>query len=329
MADEPRYPDEIRIPITIKLPWSARMTREGKPWARDARGRDWPEYRGRPTFPIDQLPHGFAPGTIAIYQPGDGRRVTDWFAAMDDAMRAEGGRAETAVRLIADRKPGRNAGENGNPETSMLDQDAFDRGIASSPHDGAIRIPDDHDSHLRATPLLDSFGMAIHGASGSIAQTPEAFSAAFFFQRGREDASLYADAVAKWRSSKAVESMSDNGQSMADAAAAGFAFDRFLLDISLRNTPLRRFGQQGLWDVQRHHSKAIMPEFREAASIYIGIYAAAAGIPRDMIQEIQDDYASLNSQFSNQKMDGTYRALPEVNVGNVNIGYNLVLDKRI
>ena len=48
-----------------------------------------------------------------------------------------------------------------------------------------------------------------------------------------------------------------------------------------------------------------------------------------MIQDLQDDYATLNSQFSNQKMDDTYRALPEINVRNVNIGYDLVMEKRV
>ena len=68
MADEPRYADEIRIPISITLPWSGKLTREGKPWPRDARGRDRPSHRGRPVFPIDQLPIGFAPGINEIYR---------------------------------------------------------------------------------------------------------------------------------------------------------------------------------------------------------------------------------------------------------------------
>ncbi len=68
MADEPRYADEIRIPISMTLPWSGKLTREGKPWPRDARGRDWPSHRGRPVFPINQLPIGFAPGTNEIYR---------------------------------------------------------------------------------------------------------------------------------------------------------------------------------------------------------------------------------------------------------------------
>ena len=68
MADEPRYPDEIRIPISFTVPWSGKLTREGKPWPRDKHGRDWPSRRGRPVFPINELPKGFAPGTSDIYR---------------------------------------------------------------------------------------------------------------------------------------------------------------------------------------------------------------------------------------------------------------------
>ncbi len=74
MADEPRYSDEIRIPISMTLPWSGKLTLGGKPWPQDARGRDWPEGRdGQPEFPIDLLPVGFAPGTNEIYHTADER----------------------------------------------------------------------------------------------------------------------------------------------------------------------------------------------------------------------------------------------------------------
>ena len=110
MADETRYHDELRIPISITLPWSGKLTREGKPWPRDRLGRDWPSHRGRPVFPIDLLPVGFAPGTNEIYRPvspEDRRTVPQQFAAMDNAMWAEIDRArraagDGAVRRVAD-----------------------------------------------------------------------------------------------------------------------------------------------------------------------------------------------------------------------------------
>ena len=68
MADEPRYSDELRIPISITLPWSGRRTPAGRPWPKNAQGRDWSSRRSEPVFPIDQLPHGSAPGTSPIYK---------------------------------------------------------------------------------------------------------------------------------------------------------------------------------------------------------------------------------------------------------------------
>ena len=76
MADEARYSDEIRIPISFTLPWSGRFTPNGHPWPIDAKGREWPsDNRGDPEFPIDLLPKGFAPGTNSVYAEEDGRRV--------------------------------------------------------------------------------------------------------------------------------------------------------------------------------------------------------------------------------------------------------------
>ena len=104
MADEPRYSDELRIPVTVTLPWSGRLTSHGGFWPQDAKGRDWPAGRdGEPTFPVDLLPRGFAPGTSEMYQPSDGRRVTERFAAIDAAMRDEMLRAEAAVRASGNR----------------------------------------------------------------------------------------------------------------------------------------------------------------------------------------------------------------------------------
>ena len=93
MADEPRYSDELRIPISITLPWSGRLTKTGKPWPKDRSGRDWPKGRtGNPVFPIHELPKGFAPGTSDIYRqasPETARSVMEHFAAIDAAMWAE------------------------------------------------------------------------------------------------------------------------------------------------------------------------------------------------------------------------------------------------
>ena len=99
--------------------------------------------------------------------------------------------------------------------------------------------------------------------------------------------------------------------------------------MKLRHLPISRFGQQAEWDAQRCNSPGSMEQFRSAASIYIGIYAAAAGIPRDMIQDIQNDYAALYSDFGNQPRDQTYHHLAKANVENVDLGYNLVFQQKV
>ena len=119
MADEPRYSDEIRIPISFTLPWSGRFTSNGHPWPIDAKGREWPsDNRGDPEFPIDLLPKDFAPGTSSVYDEGDGQRITDRFAAMDAAMFDEGRRAGERARRA------RGAGPMDQSPTQLVADDA-------------------------------------------------------------------------------------------------------------------------------------------------------------------------------------------------------------
>jgi hypothetical protein len=89
------------------------------------------------------------------------------------------------------------------------------------------------------------------------------------------------------------------------------------------------FGQQNIWDVQRWQSPVPNLTFRDAASIYIGTHLAAAGVPENMAQEIQNDYAFLNSRFPGAVMSSTYTSLPVLNVNNVDIGYSLVNAGRV
>ena len=126
MAGEPRYSDEIRIPISFTLPWSGRFTSNGHPWPIDAKGREWPsDNRGDPEFPIDLLPKDFAPGTSSVYDEGDGQRITDRFAAMDAAMFDEGRRAGERARRargagLMDQSPIQLVADDGEKEQGEL-----------------------------------------------------------------------------------------------------------------------------------------------------------------------------------------------------------------
>jgi hypothetical protein len=101
------------------------------------------------------------------------------------------------------------------------------------------------------------------------------------------------------------------------------------IELSMRFDPIANLGQGHVWDVQRFQGTSL-PQFTPAASIYIGIYGAAAGIPEQMMQEIRNDYAFVSSKWSSGTvMNSTYTSLPNVNVDNVHIGYQLVLDGQV
>jgi len=61
VADDQNNPGDLRIPISVTIPW--RRTLGGQLWPLDRRGRYWPEdRRGDPQCPLYELPPGFAPG---------------------------------------------------------------------------------------------------------------------------------------------------------------------------------------------------------------------------------------------------------------------------
>ncbi len=65
MADEQDNPGDLRIPFSMTVPWTGKVTRGGQPWPLDRQGRYWPSSRwGQPTRPLDEFPPDFpAPGT--------------------------------------------------------------------------------------------------------------------------------------------------------------------------------------------------------------------------------------------------------------------------
>jgi hypothetical protein len=86
---------------------------------------------------------------------------------------------------------------------------------------------------------------------------------------------------------------------------------------------LRQFGQGAIWDAQRIQGQAV-GEYRDYATIAIGLFAAAAGLPIQIALQIQNVYASGNSNFDpSEQMDEVYTALPKRNVRNTEIGYEL------
>ncbi len=91
---------------------------------------------------------------------------------------------------------------------------------------------------------------------------------------------------------------------------------------------LSLFQQGGPWDAQRANGQ-FLPQFRDYASVAIGLYGASAEIPVDLLLRIQNTYASNFSSFRGERMDDVYTSLPRRNVDNTRLGYDLYQSGRI
>ncbi|MFI4987221.1 MAG: hypothetical protein ACHQF3_07255 [Alphaproteobacteria bacterium] len=92
---------------------------------------------------------------------------------------------------------------------------------------------------------------------------------------------------------------------------------------------LFNFQQGGAWDAQRIEGRN-MHEFVAYATLAIGLYGAAAGIPMDVMLEIENLYARFSSRFGEKvEKDKVYTRLPETNVENTKLGYELFESGRI
>lgn len=140
--------------------------------------------------------------------------------------------------------------------------------------------------------LADDHGRPIIDATGHVAHTPASFSPQSFFQQGLADRVSYANTVDTYRALLQLGDISDptadNPQTLSPEMA--------LIGLSLRESPLANFATGHIWDVQREHGR-FHDEYRDAATIYIGIYAAAAGIPESLMQQLQNTYAFGRSHF--------------------------------
>jgi hypothetical protein len=86
---------------------------------------------------------------------------------------------------------------------------------------------------------------------------------------------------------------------------------------------LSKFKQGGPWDLQRLNGK-FDSRFTDGATIAIGLYASAAGIPFKSLMTIQNNYAAVMSTWkTGTPMDQTWTHLPVRNVINTGIGYRL------
>jgi hypothetical protein len=93
-------------------------------------------------------------------------------------------------------------------------------------------------------------------------------------------------------------------------------------------TSLPNFQQGAPWDARRVNG-IVVRQYVDYATVAIGLYGAAAGIPIDRILTIQNQYAHDHPRPPGQETDETYRFLPKRNVANTRLGYDLYNSGRI
>jgi hypothetical protein len=123
--------------------------------------------------------------------------------------------------------------------------------------------------------VVDDRGMPIQGARGPMSR-PASLPPEFFVKQGLQDRSVIADIVMQ------------NG------------VNGFKMAYQYELKQLANFKQGGPWDAQRaggHFTR----EYRDYATAAIGLYAAAVGIPRPVMLEVENIYAAQNSEFDRVK----------------------------
>jgi hypothetical protein len=98
--------------------------------------------------------------------------------------------------------------------------------------------------------------------------------------------------------------------------------------IAALGDQLLRFVQGGPWDAQRIGAQVVI-DYRDYATIVIGLYMSAAGVPLQIALSVENGYAYWSSKFGPEPMDLVYTNLPERNVRNTEVGYELYESGRI
>ena len=90
---------------------------------------------------------------------------------------------------------------------------------------------------------------------------------------------------------------------------------------------LFKFRRGGEWDAQRLEGD-FQGEYRDYATVAIGIYGAAAGLSVEDVLAVEDLVASVGGHYK-ELPDPDYVRLPSLNVENTRIGYDLYKSGRI
>jgi hypothetical protein len=166
---------------------------------------------------------------------------------------------------------------------------------ADPPHTNVGKVADP----TAPVPVVDDRGKPVLGRDGNQMLRPAGLDPHFFVERGLADRQLEDELIQS---------------GLADGDLMAFAFQ---VDA------LSHFGWWGAWDAQRVGGRN-RKKYVDYATVAIGLYAAAAGIPRSTILSIEDAAALVRSHFAADTVyDPVYTHLPEDNVRNTDKGYEL------
>ncbi len=147
-------------------------------------------------------------------------------------------------------------------------------------------------------PLTDDYGTPVLNAKGQQMLRPAGLDPHFFVEQGLKDG-------------QAELELRLYGGENATAAVLGYEAGA-----------LANFRRGGPWDAQRiggiNHE-----DFVDYATVAIGLYAAAAGISRADILEVENLVAMSSHYAKGTEFDPRYTYLPTRNVKNTNLGYKL------
>lgn len=201
------------------------------------------------------------------------------------------------------RQTGRAAGFAQKDEVAAADNPASSPRPKSRPKLSARDIPASSPKHT--VPLLDSRGKPITDAQGNPLLRPADMPPEMFVREGQAIRDKFNAALKQ-----------NSGLLLSYATAE--LYDK-----------LRQFGQGAVRDAQRVQGQAV-GEYRDYATIAIGLFAAAAGLPIQIALQIENVYAFFRSKFDpDEQKDDVYTNLPERNVRNTEIGYELYESGRI
>lgn len=154
-------------------------------------------------------------------------------------------------------------------------------------------------AHPTAPVLLrDGQERPVIGGNGRPVLRPAGLDPQFFVQQGIQD-------------KKVIEDLLRDGSEGVGPALLGYLTGR-----------LPKFSRWASWDAQRVGS-VYHDEYRDYATIAIGLYAAAAGIPKAVTLEVENIIAVTSRFRKDEEFDNEYTHLPSRNRRNTDIGYKL------